>query len=212
MKSMMTMLKAGTGLKAAAGLVTLTLVLASCGSGVTPDGSGSVNVYDLKTEYRTQDGTYVACDNTSLQNGSVTNVTNVAVSFSLAGSITSVDVGLRGVTTSQYDGNYNATVTANQLADLGGNKFKTVFKANSVNSQFLPQSLRPQGIVVNPAQVSIKTVNAFNRQMTYGPGAFFASVTVQTTTGATGSGNTRFLTTIPVYSSCNVLNDTGLTL
>lgn len=206
------MLKAGAGMKAAAGLATLTLVLASCGSGVTPDGTGSVNVYDLKTEYRTQDGTYVACDNTALQNGSVTNVTNVAVSFSLAGSISSVDVGLRGVTTSQYDGNYNATIAAGQLADLGGNKFKTVFKANSVNSQFLPQSVRPLGIVVNPAAVTIKTVSALNRQMEFGPGAFYASVAVQTTSGATGSGNTRFLTTIPVYSSCNVLNDTGTTL
>ena len=47
MKSMMTMLNAGAGLKAAAGLATLTLVLASCGSGVTPDGSGSVNVYEI---------------------------------------------------------------------------------------------------------------------------------------------------------------------
>jgi hypothetical protein len=201
-----------SALKAGAGLLGLSMILASCGSGIAPDGSGSLRVYDLKTEFKTQDGTYVACDNVAQLNGSITSQTNVAVSFAVSGTLTSVDVGLRGVTTSQYDGNYKINIPAKDLASLGGNDFKTVFKADSVNGQYLPQSIRAQGIIVNPAVVTIKIVSAKERLNTYGPGAFYAAVSANTSTGAVASGTTQFLTTIPVYSSCNVLSDTGTAL
>jgi hypothetical protein len=200
-----------SALKAGAGLLGLSMILASCGSGIAPDGSGSVRVYDLKTEYRDiQTNAYVACDNVTQLGGNTTQTTNVAVSFALSGTLTSVDVGLRGVTTTQYDGNYNVNIPTGSLSDLGGNSFKTVFTANSINGQYLPQSLRAQGIVVNPAVVTIKTVNASNRVTTYA--GFYASVTANTSTGAQATGYTPSITAIPVYSQCKVVNDTGTPL
>lgn len=197
-------------LRAGAALIGLSMVLASCGSGVAPDGSGSVRVYDLKTEYKDiQTGAYVACDNAAFPNGSVTQTTNVAVSFALAGTLTSVDVGLRGATITDYDGNYNTNVPANQLADLGSNNFKTVFAADAKQG-FLPQNLKTLSIVVNPAVVTIKNVNASNRVS--GNGAFFATVSAHTSTGAVATGDTRYSATIPVYSQCNITSDTGATL
>lgn len=190
------------------------MVLASCGSGVAPDGSGSVRVYDLKTEYRDiQTNSFVACDNVTQNKVPVSQTTNVAVSFALSGTLTSVDVGLRGVTTTQFDGNYNVNIPASQLSDLGGNSFKTVFTASATTGQYLPQSLRPQGIVVNPARVTIKSVNASNRVSNdNGLGAFFARVSANTTTGAAAVGDTRYTATIPVYSQCDVVSDTGTPL
>jgi hypothetical protein len=186
----------------------LTLFLASCGSGFAPDGS-VVTVDKLRTEYQTTAGTFVACDNVADGTKPVTNVTNVAVSFSLIGSISTVEIGLRGVTSNQFDGNYNATVQASQLSNLGGNSFKTVFKANAVDGQYLPQSIRPLGIIVNPAAVTIKVVDASNQQNLNGPGSFYAAVKIVTSSGDTATGNTRFTSTIPVFAQCNVIRDTG---
>ncbi len=202
MRGMKNMLKAG------AGLAVLTMVLASCGSvGSAPDGSGTVQVNDLKTEFKDQAGNYVACDNVSQQNGAITQQTAVATYFTVAGSVRTVTVELKGLSSNQYDGYYSSTVTGDQLAAQGGNGYKLTFFANSSSGAYLPESIKPQGIVVNPSNptVYVKLVSTSNRQ---GSG-FYSKVTVDTGTATTSGTAIR---TIPVYSGCNVLSTTGETL
>jgi hypothetical protein len=192
----------------------LTLFLASCGAGVAPDGSGSVRITGLQTEYKNQDSKSVACDNITQLNNSITTETNVAVTFNLAGSVNTLTVGLKGETTPEYDSNYRATVTGAELADLGGGSFKTVFKADSINSQYLPQSVRPLGIKVNPVKVTIKNVltNEAQRASKYGPGGFYTDLVVNTTTGVSYSANSKNLYSVPLYSQCKVVSDSGVQL
>ncbi|WP_424952177.1 hypothetical protein [Deinococcus sp.] len=198
-------------LRAGVGLAALTMILASCGSvGVAGDGSGSVQVYDLKTEFKDQAGNYVACDNVAQQNGAITQQTAVATSFTVAGSVRTVTVELKGLTTSQYDGYYSQTVTGDQLASQGGNAYKLTFYANSSSGAYLPQSLKSQGIVVTPNNptIYVKTVTTSNRVGGLNSG-FYSKVTVDTGTATTSGTAIR---TIPVYSGCNVVSVTGETL
>ena len=52
--------------------LSLPLLLAACGSAST--GEGTIKFDQLKTEYRDAAGNYVACDNTTNQNGSTTKI------------------------------------------------------------------------------------------------------------------------------------------
>ena len=73
-------------LMALAGAVGVAAVLASCGSASTPDGSASLRVTDLRTEYvDASTGEYVACDNVFGAFNS-TNRTAVAVTFTTSGA------------------------------------------------------------------------------------------------------------------------------
>ena len=183
------------------GLAGLAVILAACGSaGTAPDGSASLRISDVRTEYRTQGGTFVACDNTGLGGGTTTSKTAVATYFTAVGDVSSVDVGLRGVTSATYDANYNATFSRDQLASLGSNDYKVVFTADPAGSGFLPQ-----GITVNPVNqpVYIKTVTTGDR---VGAGAaFYAAVTVHTSSGQNLNTSSRYLKTVPVYTGCNVV-------
>ncbi|WP_019009988.1 hypothetical protein [Deinococcus aquatilis] len=152
------------------GLVGLSAALASCGTGVAPDGSGDGRVTQVRTEYRLgASGPFISCDN--LNNAVAT--TQVSVYFSVNGNVQSVGVGLRGNTTSQYDNNYNATVSGNGFTNLGSGSYRLTFNANPVNG------LLPQAIVVNPVRGKVKIVNA-----TENPGSFHADLTVNTGTSS----------------------------
>jgi hypothetical protein len=191
-------------LMAMAGAVSVAAVLASCGSASTPDGSASLQVTNLRTEYvdaNTQE--YVACDNLAKDNA-VIRRTAVAVTFTTSGSVQSADIGLRGQSTNMYDGNYNSNTSSTGLTSLGNGSYKTTFYADA-STGFLPQS-----IVVAPANVQIKRVQPIGGAL----GSFYAALTVYSTTGSSASTDTRLalIKNVNVYSSCNYVGDTGSTL
>ena len=190
-------------IKMAAGGSVLAAILASCGVGSTGDGSASLYVSDVRTEYRDTSGTYVACDNVS-NDGSISGQTAVATYFTLAGSINSAHVNLRRNTTSQYDNNYSTTFYPGDLTNSGANSYKATFYADSVTGGFLPQSVRAQGIVVNPnTTVYVKTVTTSGAAA----GSFSSYVTVNSSTGQSAAA--AAVRTIPVYSGCNIVASTN---
>lgn len=189
-------------LKAGFGLAALSVVLASCGSASTPDGSASLQVTDLRTEYVDGNGAYVACDNVFGAYTS-TNRTAVAVNFQTSGSVQSADIGLRGATTNAYDGNYNTNTSESNLYRLDNGSYQTTFYADS-SQGFLPQS-----IVVVPRGIAIKQVTP----TTQASGSFYATLRVNSTTGASATTDTRLVKpNVTVYASCNYVRNTGATL
>lgn len=162
----------------------MSAALASCGVGGAPDGSGSGFVSQVRTEYRTEGGKFVSCDNVNNALAS----TQVSVYFSVFGDVDSVDVGLRGNTTDEYDDNYNFEVTGQQLNEVGGNDYRLTFTANPAVDGFLPQA-----IIVNPTRAKVKIVNTTSDKA----GSFHAALKVDT-----GSAMYRF-------DSQNLLNDRG---
>lgn len=190
-------------LKAGFGLAALSVVLASCGSASTPDGSASLQVTDLRTEYvDNTTGAYVACDNV-FGTYSSTNRTAVAVNFQTSGSVQSADIGLRGATTTAYDGNYNTNTSESNLSELGNGRYQTTFYADS------SQGFLPQGIVVVPRGITIKRV----APTTQASGSFYATLRVNSTTGDSASTDTRLVKpNVIVYASCNYVGDTSSTL
>ena len=190
-------------LMAIAGAVSVAAVLASCGSASTPDGSASLQVTNLRTEYvDANTGAYVACDNVFGAYAS-TNRTAVAVNFTTTGSVQSADIGLRGATTNTYDGNYNTNTSNAGLYSLGNGSYQTTFYADSSTGPL------PQSIVVTPRGISIKKV----QPTTQASGSFYAALTVNSNTGSSASTDTRLVApNVIVYASCNYVGDTGSTL
>ncbi|WP_407539050.1 hypothetical protein Q0M94_12850 [Deinococcus radiomollis] len=190
-------------LMALAGAAGMAAVLASCGSASTPDGSASLQATNLRTEYvDSVSGAFVACDNVFGAYTS-TNRTAVAVNFTTSGSVQSADIGLRGATTSAYDGNYNTNTSNAGLYSLGNGSYQTTFYADS-SQGFLPQS-----IIVAPRGIAIKAV----RPTTQASGSFYASLRVYSSTGDSAATDTRFVKpNIIVYASCDYVGNTGSTL
>lgn len=190
-------------LLAAAGLSGL---LASCGSATFQDGAFA-QVTQIRTEYRFN-GQFIGCDNVLSGTTQLPGSTQVAVYFNAGGNINSVNVRLRGNTTSDDDNNYSGTFSGNQFDSVGGNSYKVTFDANPATGGFLPQA-----IIVNPVDRTVKTVTATGRT-NGGVGSFYAELTLNTTTD-TGTINTRALGTagnIPTYANCYVQGDTGETI
>jgi hypothetical protein len=182
------------------GGVGLSVVLASCGVGGAPDGSGSGRVSEVRTEYRTEGGQYVACDNLTTGGNTGTATTQVSVYFSVFGNVQSVDVGLRGNTTSQYDANYNATASGQQLAALGNGDYRVTFNANPATGGLLPQA-----IIVTPVRNKVKIVSTNSTKA----GSFHAALKVNTGS-AMYTFNSRLIArgNVDVYPSCTVIRTT----
>lgn len=179
------------------GAVGLSAVLASCGTGIAPDGSGSGSVTQVRTEYRTASGQFVACDNVN----NVVATTQVSVYFNVSGNVQTVDVGLRGNTTSQYDANYNATATGQQLAAIGNGSYRLTFNANPATGGFLPQS-----IIVTPNRAKVKIVTPTSNKA----GSFHAALTVNTGTATYSFSSRNILNgNVDVYPSCTVVSTTN---
>lgn len=182
--------------------VGLSGVLASCGSVVVNDGAVA-QVSGIRTEYRLSNGQFVGCDNV-LNNG-VQGIarTQVAVYFNVTGNVQSVGVGLRGNTSSSYDGNYNANFSGSDFDSTGGNSYKVTFDASPANGGFLPQA-----IVVNPVDRTVKVVTAENLG-----GSFYADLTISNgTSSATASTRSLSNGNIPVYANCYVQSTTNETI
>jgi hypothetical protein len=200
----------------------LTGVLAGCGSTVsvgldfgTPGSTVStsaVALYNLKSEYVDQNGRYVACDNV-FSNGSSSQRSAVGVYFQLGGDVSQVTVGLRGSTTSQYDGNYNQTFSRDQIVNANGTgTYKAVFYADAKVAP-LPQSIRPQAIVVTPTDtVTIKRVSVVSSDLL---GSFYATINATNQYGTFTDSSNRYTAQnarINLYSSCTLTGETAGTL
>lgn len=182
------------------GAVGLSALLASCGSGVAPDLSGSGRVTAVRTEYRlgNESGPFIACDN---YNGA-TATTQVSVYFDVAGNVKTVDLALRGNTTTQYDENYKARFTREQLEAVGNGSYRATFTANPLNG------LLPQSIVVGPARAKVKVVTASGRPSN--TAGFYAALSVDTGT-ATYDFNSRSIPdgNVAVYTTCTFVRNTN---
>ncbi|WP_295817634.1 hypothetical protein [uncultured Deinococcus sp.] len=189
----------GTMKKAALGVIAVSLsaLLASCGSsGSAPDGSGSGSITATRTEYKLQSGQFVACDNIT-NGGARATQTQVAVNFTLAGTIKSVTIGLKGNTNSNLDGNYKTTVSGSELVSLGGNSYRTLFNADS------SKNLLPASITVTPTVQKIKVVTTGTRS-----GSFYAQLDIATNTSSFTLKD-QVLNSIPVYSECTIVSTTA---
>lgn len=182
--------------------VGLTGILASCGSfGTAPDGSGSARVVGISTEY-TQAGVsptkYVGCD--QVFDGAVltSNKTQVVVRFAAAGTITKVDVMLKGTTNNDFD--VSQTITANSFSKDANGDYVVVFDFDAANGNYLPA-----GIIVNPND-PIRTPQQVG---TSDPqGSFYADLKVYTSTGASFTITSANLGSntgkINVYRTCSL--------
>lgn len=183
--------------------VGLSGVLASCGGSVVVGDGAIARVNGIRTEYRLSNGQFVGCDN--ILNNGVQGIasTQVAVYFDVAGTVQSGAVGLRGNTSSAYDGNYNTTFSGSDLDAIGGSSYKITFDANPANGGFLPQA-----IVVNPTDRNVKIVSVSNPG-----GSFYADLTISNGSGS-ATASTRSLSNgnIPVYTNCYVQATTNETI
>ncbi len=182
-------------------LLALPALLAACGTATT--GEGTIKFNDLKTEFKDAAGNYVACDNVTKQDGSTSKITTVGVYYTATGTISSVNIALKGSTSSAFDSNYTATVQGNNLKSIGGNDFKTVFTADASSA------LLPQAIVVNPnPNVFVKTVTATGKI-----GSFYAKLTLNTANGTASTTSTSaLLPAVSVYNNCTVTATTATQL
>ncbi|GGM30295.1 hypothetical protein GCM10008956_02910 [Deinococcus arenae] len=145
--------------------VGLTGLLAGCGSfGGAPDGSGNARVVGISTEYQLAGtGQFVGCD-------AVTNPTDitratstqVVVTFAAAGSISTVDVALKGTSSSQYDESQSFNVS--QLGRDASGNYQVVFDFKSASGDFLPAS-----IIVNPTPPAIRSPRSVTATDAAGP-------------------------------------------
>lgn len=183
----------------AVGFTGLSGLLAGCDSiGSAPDGSASGNIVSTRTEYKLDNGVFVACDNI-LNSTARPTQTQVAVKFNLKGTIQSIDVGLVGTQSNgNFDSNFVKTITGAELASTGTNQFSVTFDANSSSGALLPL-----GITVNPVNQKVKIVTVTTGSI----GSFYAQLNVNTGT-ATFSLKNQLVGTVPVYAECSILSTT----
>lgn len=182
-------------------LIGAGALLAGCGS--TQVGSAALTITDLRTEYQTAgaNGQYVACDNVAQKDGTITQKTRVAVSFTASGDVASLNVALVGSKSGQTGG-YETSVSGEQLKNLGGDSFKVTFDADATKSPL------PQSIVVNPAPTTIKIVEPVGDIQ----GNFYTRIIVTNGAGNSGTATSAGFRRVLVYSTCNVVSDTGTAL
>ncbi|MDR6216591.1 hypothetical protein [Deinococcus soli (ex Cha et al. 2016)] len=181
---------------AAAGL---TGILASCGSyGSAPDGSGNARVVDITTEYTLQGSSpaqYVGCDAVSNPTDpSRATSTQVVVKFATGGSVTQVDVTLKGTTNSDYD--ETQTFTVGDLSKDSSGNYQAVFDFKSATNDFLPASIivEPNDPVRTPRAVTASNL----------AGSFYADLKVYTSTGSSFMISSVNLSKVNVYRNCTL--------
>ncbi|MXV20161.1 hypothetical protein [Deinococcus xianganensis] len=179
------------------GAVGLTGILASCGSyGSAPDGSGNARVVGISTEYTLQGSSpaqYVGCDNISNPTDPArATSTQVVVKFATGGSVTQVDVTLKGTRDSNYDETQQFTV--NDLSKDSDGNYQAVFDFKSATNDFLPASIivEPKDPVRTPRDVTASNL----------AGSFYANLKVYTSTGS--AFNITSIDRVNVYRNCTL--------
>lgn len=152
----------------------------------------------VKTEYRIQGtNTYIGCDFVT-NGGANSKNTQVRVDFAANADLDSVNIRLVG-NSDGNDNGFNRTFTSSDFSTQGTRRYAVAFDANSATNAL------PTAIVVVPKDQrrTIKEVAA-NSNI----GSFKAVLTAK-------SGGFTAITqsaSIPVYSNCTILNDTGVPL
>ncbi|WP_045235313.1 hypothetical protein [Deinococcus pimensis] len=190
-------------------LIGMGALLASCG--VSGDLRTSVSTPTVATEYRlgTLNGPSVACDTLFDADPNVESRqliktdTVVKVVFSSTGTLGSAQVRLVGQESGKDNG-FKTNFEGNNL-DSNGTQYTVRFNADTGNGQFLPTSVRPLGITVNPAGTVIRAVRGNIRSGSTNAAGFRAAVTGFSDQGsATPEVQSNDL--IPVYSDCTEVN------
>lgn len=182
------------------GAGVLAFALVACGNGDVVPGS-TVQVTNVKSEFKTQSGTYVACNTVTRPDGTLGTRTGLAVYFTAGGTVKSATVALKGQPTSQYDAFYVQTAAPGQLSALPGNTYRVLLSANATSAVYLSQPSRVQTLAVRPLGqvVKVNVVRATNRQ----DFAFSPQVTVS---GIGTPGSEHSALALPVYDTCTVLS------
>lgn len=188
-------------------LIGLGALLASCG--VSGDFRTSVTIPGVATEYRVGSlaGPSVACD--VLYDSPASNVsrqilktdTIVKAQFTSTGTLGKATVRLDGVETNERDQQFKATFEGANL-NRDGTQYTIRFTADTSAEQFLPTSIRPQGITVNPAPTKVRIVSVNEAQRVGGTNSGFRAVVQGTSDQGSLTPEVFSTTTIPVYSEC----------
>ena len=181
------------------GVGVTAFALVACGTGEgRPDGS--VQVTEVKSEFRTQSGVYVACNTVTQASGAVSTQTGFSVSFSTTDAVKTATVALKGQPTSQYDAFYVQTATPSQLSVGADHTYRLLLSANATSAVYLSQPSHVQTLTVRPPSqvLKVKVVRATNRQAF----SFYPQVTVSS---AGTSESDRSALAFPVYDTCTVL-------
>lgn len=192
------------------GSVAVAAALASCG--ISADGRLALYTPTVATEYRI-DGTttYVGCDNLVTLGVNAPASTQVRVSFTTSGNISSAQVRLVGNTTNTQDNDFKKTFVPGDgsLEASGTNSYRVYFTAQAAIGGILPTSkggFSSQAIIVTPVRSNIKTVMVSSQ--VGGPnGGFKAELTGYSDGGSQAVAPLSGL--VPVYAQCTVVSDTG---
>lgn len=186
----------------------LGALLASCG--VSGDFRTSVTAPSVMTEYRlgNASGRSVACDELKNASGTVLKSdTVVKATFTSTGTLGKAQVRLVGVDTNQDNG-FVATFEGSNL-DRNGTEYTVRFTADTSQNQFLPTQVGPQGIVVNPAQTTIRIVTVSESFRVGTANSGFRAAVTGTSDQGSKTPEVFGATVIPVYSQCTQISDTG---
>lgn len=192
-------------------------LLASCNTATTNDGS-SVKVVEneLRTEYRFN-GEYVGCNDVDkksffgLFQTNWNQKTQVAVPFTVNGSVAEVEVELVGSTTRSNNG-FTTKITGEDLKRMSvsadnTNKFKALFDADVTQGRILPTSIKVNPITIADEPRTIKEVTATGLK-----GSFYVNVKLKNDSGTAESNPFRLAGAskkINVYENCVITKDTG---
>ena len=195
------------------GSVAVAAALASCG--ISADGRLALYTPTVTTEYQINGtNTYVGCDNLVTLGANAPANTQVKVSFTTSGTISSAQVRLVGNTTDTQDNSFKKTFTPGDgsLETNGTNSYKVYFTAVSATGDLLPtskDSISSQAIIVTPIRSTIKNVTVGSRAGNENAG-FAAELTGYSDGGSLAVA--PFSSLIPVYSQCTLVSDTGVKL
>lgn len=182
-------------------LAGLGLLLSACGT-ATSDLSLYLSNPRVVTEYYTVDGSGarvpVACDKLDGQ----APLSTIRLYFGFSGSLKSVNMQLRGVTTGQYDSNFNRTFSGSEISrdDIQDDLYYVSFQTDATR----PTPLSGGGSVLQAQGITPTPTASFTRRQVRpqgsASGAFFAR------SFATSASDQQTATVdssrVNVYSNC----------
>lgn len=195
-------------MKKSLGIVgVISLGLVSCG--ITPDFSLLVGMPTLKTEWRTQGGTFVGCDEVRNGEALYSTKTQVRASFSAVGELDRADLNLQGEDNNSTieDDDFVAVFRKDNGLENSGDDYTVLFDANSATGNYLPAGVGQQGIIVKPTPRNIKVVSVREQDRPYLNAGFHANLVGYSLSGQSAIAPQS--NTIPVYRKCTLISENG---
>lgn len=154
----------------------------------------------IRTEYRTADGTFVGCDRVTNLNNTESSTTLVALKFNTNADLDALELGLYSETRQKVDDKFRTSVPASALSS-DATSYSFVFRADSQTNP-LPASVDKQAIVVVPkGDDKVKIVTVSNK---VGDFRGWVRATADNVTATFTSG-----AKVPVYQNCTVTQITN---